>query len=184
MRFRLQESENERAQEKENLDDLLSLKDSEISSLRREIHSKESILSHLRTEYVHMYKSQFKYLGSLCETFLFANERTDSQRIVYERVRDMIKDISNDAIGQRRFERMIDKSLNNIMKRFREDFPKYSEEDYRFVSYLFVGFDATTLSVIFNMPSVAAVYMKKSRIKKTVQESEVSFKSNYLEMLS
>lgn len=182
MRLRLKESEEGRVLEKVNLEELVSTKDSEISSLRREIDTREKTLSALRAEYAHMYKSQFKYLGDLCETFLLANEKKDSQRIVYDKVQEMIKNISSDKTGQMRFERMIDKSLNSIMKHFREEFPKYSEEDYRFVSYIFVGFDATTLCIIFNMPSVAAAYMKKSRIKRTVQDSNAHFKDYYLEM--
>ena len=69
------------------------------------------------------------------------------------------------------------------MKHFREEFPKYTDEDYRFISYVFVGFDATTLCIIFNMPSVAAVYMKKSRIKKTIMDSDANFRQRYLEMI-
>lgn len=184
MRLRLKESEEGRVLEKVNLEGVVTSKELEISSLRKEIDTREKTLSSLRSEYAHMYKSQFKYLGDLCETFLLANEKKDSQRIVYEKVQDMIKNISGDRIGQKRFERMIDRSLNSIMKHFRDEFPKYSEEDYRFVSYLFVGFDATTLCIIFNMPSVAAVYMKKSRIKKTIEDSNASFKSEYLNMLT
>ena len=183
MRFRLKESEEFRVLEKITFDDLVTSRNTEITSLRKEIDSREKTLSALRSEYAHMYKSQFKYLGDLCEAYLLANERKDSQRIVYEKVQEMIKDISSDKSGQRRFERMIDRSLDNIMKHFREDFPKYSEEDFRFISYIFVGFDATTLCIIFNMPSVAAVYMKKSRIKKTIQESTSYRKDKYLEML-
>lgn len=183
MRFRLKESEEFRVLEKITFDDLVTSRNTEITSLRKEIDSREKTLSALRSEYAHMYKSQFKYLGDLCEAYLLANERKDSQRIVYEKVQEMIKDISSDKSGQRRFERMIDRSLDNIMKHFREDFTKYSEEDFRFISYIFVGFDATTLCIIFNMPSVAAVYMKKSRIKKTIQESTSYRKDKYLEML-
>jgi hypothetical protein len=131
-----------------------------------------------------MYKSQFKYLGELSETYLLAIERSDSQKVVYNKVKDIIKDISGDTAGQKRFEQMIDNSLSGIMKHFREDFPDYSEEDYRFVSYLIVGFDATTISIILNMPSVASVYTRKSRIKRVVQESESKNKGVFLEMLS
>lgn len=183
MRLRLRESEEGRVLEKVTFEGEVSNRDSEISSLRREIETREKTLAALRSEYAHMYKSQFKYLGDLCETFLLANERTDSQRIVYEKVREMIKNISSDKAGQKRFEKMVDKSLSNIMKHFREEFPKYSEEDYRFISYIFVGFDATTLCIIFNMPSVAAVYMKKSRIKRTVHDSHAVFRDRYLEMI-
>lgn len=184
MKKRLRESEEVRALEKVSLDGLVSEKETEISSLRKEIDTKEEILANLRNEYARMYKTQFKYLGDLCETFLLANDRKDSQRIVYDKVRDMLKNLSGDSAGQKRFERMIDKSLDNLMKHFRDDFPDYSDEDYRFVSYIFVGFDATTLCIIFNMPSVAAVYMRKSRVKKAILESNSEFKDNYLLMLT
>lgn len=139
-------------------------------------------LQALRSEYAHMYKAQFKGLGDLCETFIRANEHRDSHRIVYDKVKDMLKEINGDRSGYNRFEKMIDKTLNNIMKHFREDFPNFSENDYRFISYIIVGFDATTLSVIFDMPSQAAVYMKKSRIKKQIVNSESNYKPFYLEM--
>lgn len=182
MRMRLKESEEGRFLEKINLEDAVSSKDSEINTLKEKIAEREKVLTQLRSEYAHMYKTQFKYLGNLCETYLLANEKKDSQRIVYEKVQDMIKNIGNDKGGQRRFEKMIDKSLDNLMRHFRDEFPKYSEEEYRFISYVFVGFDATTLCIIFNMPSVAAVYMKKSRIKKTISDSNAKYRLNYLEM--
>ena len=153
-------------------------------TMRLQMREAEMDLSSLRSEYARMYKSQFKTLGEICEAYLLANEKKDSQRIMYEKVQRMLKDISGDSDGQKRFERMIDKSLSNIMRHFREEFPKYSEEDYRFISYVFVGFDATLLSIIFNMPSVDAVYMKKLRIKKTILKSDAVYKDMYLTMLT
>lgn len=152
--------------------------------LQDEIGERDAKMLAIRKEYIEMYRSQFKYLGDLCEAYLLANERRDSQRIVYEKVQEMIKDINGDVAGQQRFEISINSGLNNIMKHFREDFPNYSEADYRFVSYLFAGFDATTISIILGMPSVDAVYMKKSRIKKTILNSEATYKQEYLEIIS
>lgn len=151
--------------------------------LQDEIGERDARMVAIRKEYTEMYRSQFKYLGDLCEAYLLANERRDSQRIVYEKVQEMIKDINGDVTGQQRFEISINSGLNNIMKHFREDFPKYSEADYRFVCYLFAGFDATTISIILGMPSVDAAYMKKSRIKKTILNSKASFKQDYLDII-
>ena len=136
MKIRLKESEEGRLLEKVNLEGLVDSKNTQIQSLQNEIESREKIVQQLRSEYAHMYKAQFKYLGDLCETFLLASEKKDSQRIVYEKVQDLIQNISGDHAGQRRFEHMIDKSLDNLMKHFREEFPNYSEEDYRFISYI------------------------------------------------
>lgn len=162
---------------------IIESRDLEIESLRGDINDKEDCIKALRKEYAKMYKSQFKTLGDLCEAFIKAEEYKDSHRVLYEKVKDMLKEINGDKTGQKHFEKMIDNSLNNIMKHFREDFPKYNDNDYRFVSYAIIGFDATTLSIIFNMPSQAAVYMKKSRIKKQIMKSNSQYKAFYLEML-
>lgn len=173
---------NEHNETEQYLKSMLDSKVLEIDDLRSHINEKDMKLQALRSEYAHMYKAQFKGLGDLCETFIRANEHRDSHRIVYNKVKDMLKEINGDRSGHNRFEKMIDKTLNNIMKHFREDFPNFSENDYRFISYIIVGFDATTLAVIFDMPSQAAVYMKKSRIKKQIVNSESNYKIFYLEM--
>lgn len=183
MRMQLDILEKARLLDRSAFEECVSSKDLEIKTLTDEVSEQERALSQLRLAYTHMYKSQFKYLGDLSEMFLMANEKSDSQRIVYEKVREMIGFISGDINGQRRFENMVDKKLDNIMTHFRSDFPKYSEDDYRFVSCVFVGFDATTLSIIFNMSSISAVYMRKSRLKKMVSESGSVYRQNYLDMI-
>ena len=193
-RSKLQESEEARLIEKKHFDELLEetarLRDKlsgtekTVSSLESIVSDREKSLSDLRMEYSHMYKEKFRYLGELSETYFRASEFKEPQQHVYEKVQRLIKDISGDQVGQQRFERMIDKNLDNIMKHFREDFPHYSEEDYRFISYMFVGFDSTTLLVIFGMPSQSAVYMKKNRIKNNILKSSSQYKEFYLRMLS
>ena len=193
-RSKLQESEEARLIEKKHFDELLEetarLRDKlsgtekTVSSLESIVSDRDKSLSDLRMEYSHMYKEKFRYLGELSETYFRASEFKEPQQHVYEKVQRLIKDISGDQVGQQRFERMIDKNLDNIMKHFREDFPHYSEEDYRFISYMFVGFDSTTLLVIFGMPSQSAVYMKKNRIKNNILKSSSQYKEFYLRMLS
>ena len=145
--------------------------------------SADEKLNSIRREYIMTYKSQFNTLGELCETYIKSADYKDSHKMVYDKVKSMVKQISGDESGQRSLEDMIDRSLDNIMKHFREDFPSYSEVDYRFVSYMIVGFDATTLCMILGLPSKDAVYMKKMRIKKKIQKCTSLYKDFYLEML-
>ena len=175
--------EEERKETEHYLRAIVDSKNQEIGVLRSHIDEKDKKLVALRSEHAQMYKSQFKALGELCETFIRSKEQRDSHRMVYEKVKDMLKEINGDKASHMRFERMINKTLNNIMKHFREDFPNYTDNDYRFISYIFVGFDATTLSIIFDMPSQASVYMKKMRIKKNVLNSISEYKELYLEMM-
>lgn len=170
------------SEEASSLKDRLSGAEKSLSSLEGQVMDKEKTLSSLRSEYANMYREKFRYLGELCETYFRASGFNEPQRHVYEKVQRMIKDISGDRDGQQRFEKMIDKELGNIMKYFREDFPNYLEDDYRFVSYVFVGFDSTTLLVVLGMPSQSSVYVKKNRIKNTIKNSSSPRKDLYLSM--
>lgn len=155
----------------------------QMDSLRTHMNESEEKLKSIRREYIMTYKSQFNTLGELCETYIKSADYKDSHKMVYDKVKSMVKQISGDESGQRSLEDMIDRSLDNIMKHSREDFPSYSEVDYRFVSYMIVGFDATTLCMILGLPSKDAVYMKKMRIKKKIQKCTSLYKDFYLEML-
>lgn len=191
-RIKLQEAEAAIDQERKHVEQLseeasslkyrLSGAEKSLSSLEGQMVDKEKTLSSLRSEYANMYREKFRYLGELTETYFRASGFKEPQRHVYEKVQRMIKDISGDRDGQQRFEKMIDKELGNIMKHFREDFPNYLEEDYRFVSYVFVGFDSTTLLVVLGMPSQSSVYVKKNRIKNNIKNSSSPRKDLYLSM--
>ena len=169
--------------EKELLYELSENINRQLDSLRTANCVNEEKLKHLRQEYIKTYKSQFHTLGELCETYVKSNEYNDSHKMVYNRVKSMVKHISGDDSNHYNFEHMINSSLDNIMIHFREDFPSYSEFDYRFVSYTIVGFDATTMCVILGFPSKDAVYMKKMRIKRKIQKSASPYKELYLEMM-
>ncbi len=166
----------------ESVQTQLNMAEEQINSLRVNIDEKENVLKVLRHNHILMYKSQFKTLGSLCETVIRADSFKNSHKIVYDKVKEMLSEINGDNSGHLLFEKRINDSLNNIMIHFRGDFPNYGESDYRFVSYIIVGFDATIVSMILGMPSQDAVYMKKSRIKKQIQKSDSEYKSQYLDM--
>ena len=169
--------------EKELLYDMSETIQRQMDSLRNQMDESENKLKHLRREYIMTFKSQFNTLSELFEAYTKSGEYKDSHKMLYDKVTSMVKQISGDEKGYRSFEDMINRSLDNIMKHFRGDFPSYSETDYRFVSYIIVGFDATTLCMILGLPSKDAVYMKKMRIKKRVQKSASDYKEFYLEML-
>lgn len=65
-----------------------------------ELHEREEMLSRLKSEYVRIYRVQFRQLGTLCETFLTSDGYHDSHKVVYEKVREMIGDINGDSAGK------------------------------------------------------------------------------------
>ena len=131
----------------------------------------------LRADYARIYQSYFQQIGRIRE---IVGDATGKETGVYYQLKSLIKDIRLDKQGQRQFEAMIDRDLNDIMRHFREDFPTYHEDTYRFISYVFAGFDATTIRLLTGMASDAAVHTKKSGIKKAILASDSQHKDQYL----
>ena len=73
--------------------------------------------------------------------------------------------------------------MNGIMDHFREDFPSFNEQDYRLFCYYVAGFSTKTISIIVHDMSADAIYMRKSRMKKHILESECPRQETYLEYL-
>ena len=146
-------------------------------------NEKTSHEAQLRSTFVGMYRSQFKVLGEMLETMLLSKNTLNEQKFVYENVSRIISSIEEDKSGHKSFEKMIDRDLSGIMTDFRHDFPNLDEDDYRFASYLFVGFNATLLLMLMDMPSHNSVYARKSRLRKTVSMSTSSNKERYLAWL-
>ena len=77
---------------------------------------------------------------------------------------------------------MLDEDLNGVMTALRREV-KMKEIDYIIFAYIALGFDATTISRLIDT-SVNTVYIRKSRIKKLIEESDISFKDTFMVILS
>ena len=131
----------------------------------------------LRSDYARIYQSYFQQIGRINE---IVDEAPEKETGIYYQLKSLIKDIRLDKQGQRQFEAMIDRDLSDIMRHFREDFPTYHEDTYRFISYVFAGFDATTIRLLTGMASDAGVHTKKSTVKKAILASDSQHKDQYL----
>lgn len=134
----------------------------------------------LRADYARIYQSYFQQIGRIREIVDSAPEK---EKGVYFQLNRLIKDIRLDKKGQRQFEERVNRDLEGIMQHFRDDFPAYHEDTYRFISFVFAGFDATTIRLLTGMASDAAVHTKKSGIKKAILASSSPHKDLYLLLL-
>ncbi len=134
----------------------------------------------LQESYIRLYQSRFKEMGILYERLCYAERHGSESQVILSEVKRMLKGIQMDTGGSRRFEDMIDERLNGIMARFRKDFPRRPEKDYRLMSFVIAGFDANTIALLLDMPSTASVHMRKSRLKSLILASDNEKKNKYL----
>ena len=94
----------------------------------------------------------------------------------------MVNELKVDMQDHLKLEAMLDEDLNGVMTALRREI-KMKEIDYIIFAYIALGFDATTISRLIDT-SVNTVYIRKSRIKKLIEESDISFKDTFMVILS
>lgn len=127
-------------------------------------------------------KARFSYLASLYEIVYHYDKGSDkpSSDKLYQLINDRIKVLRKDPNAQANFENDLNKESDNIMEKFRSDFPDIPENETRFASYVFAGFDNTTVMLIMGIPNLEYTRVKKNRLKKRIQESNARFRDLYL----
>jgi tetratricopeptide (TPR) repeat protein len=143
--------------------------------------------SSLKSEYVLLFKERYRDISELVEQYLAEKKYrhfSEGRKVMYEKVEKLLKEIGGDWESYEKMEMVINHKMDNLMLHFRNDFPNLKDGDYQFVICVIMGFDATTLSVIFKKPSLGAVYARKSRLKKMVSMSVSQYKDDYLLLLN
>ena len=136
----------------------------------------------LKRKYLELYKQKFSNLRVLCDNYLQFQGRDNAEKLMYSKVVSMVNEIRVDMQDRSKFEEMINADLNGIMTSLRREI-KMKEIDYTIFGYFAIGFDATTISRLIDT-SVNTVYIRKSRIKKLIEEAYTSQKDTFLSVIS
>lgn len=154
----------------------------EVSRQLKALQTEAEAMPVLKRKYVELYKEKFESLRLLCDNYLLYQDRTDAEKKMYNRVVAMINEIRGDknCIGE--LESILDKDLDGLMTALRSEI-KAKDVDYAIYAYCIIGFDATTISNLLDL-SVNQVYIRKSRIKRQIENSDSENKARFLEMLS
>ena len=131
-------------------------------------------------------KARFAYLSSLYGDyyhFINAKDEISADQII-SIIEDRISILKNDSSARENFEKALDKESDGIMTRFKHDFPKLDDREYRLASYIFAGLDNTSIMLITDMPSLEYTRVKKNRLKTKIKQSSVDRKNDYLSYFS
>ena len=144
---------------------------------------KQNAYSSLQKKYISMYKKKYETLGTLYDQYVQTDGRVDSERLIYKNVVSLIDELRHEIVNSKDFEQMLDKDLDGIMSKLRSDFSGLKQKDYALFGYLALGFDATIISHFMDC-TVNTVYIRKSRLKKAIEESDSENKSLFMEIIS
>ena len=151
---------NRAKQEKEerdkNIFDLKSLNEREQDKIKE-----------LRDMYVTLYQKRFCEIGKYYDaasSHRLESIKEKAYHDVISSTQALFEEIASGSEGQKKFEARINADLDDIVSKIRSDFPKLKDEDIRFICYLIVGFDTSTISFLMDI-SKENVRVKKHRLR-------------------
>ena len=160
---------------------MLDLQNSKTAAVNAELAEKDAALFQLRKQFASLYKAQYRTLNNLCSVYLSPIKK-DRKELLYDEVMRQLDVIVNDNESQNKFMSIVNNSLDNIIDKLRYDLSGHKEMDFRFLMYVIVGFDATTISNLTGY-SVGTVYTKKNRLKGEISNLSSAYRDFYLEFI-
>ena len=178
-------SEKEHLRSIDSLASANELAEKNIHTLSEKLSSaaeKEQVLMGLRAKYVQANKRRYAQLNVLCRQYLESpNASRNGKDKIYAEVKKILAIL--DEPNQKELESMLDDNLDGIMSKLRAAIPDTTEKDFRFISFLVLGFDTKTISRMMDY-NVNTVYTKRYIIKEKISKLDGENKALFSEFIS
>lgn len=144
-----------------------SEREKDILDLKSRNEREQDKIKDLREMYVALYQKRFSEIGKYYDaasSHRLESIKEKAYHDVISSTQALFEEIASGSEGQKKFEARINADLDDIVSKIRSDFPKLKDEDIRFICYLIVGFDTSTISFLMDI-SKENVRVKKHRLR-------------------
>lgn len=142
-------------------------RDKDIFDLKSRNERERDKIKELRDMYVTLYQKRFCEIGKYYDaasSHRLESIKEKAYHDVISSTQALFEEIASGSEGQKKFEARINADLDDIVSKIRSDFPKLKDDDIRFICYLIVGFDTSTISFLMDI-SKENVRVKKHRLR-------------------
>ena len=160
---------------------MLDLQSAETAAVHARLTEKEAALRSLQEQHASLFKARYKTLNDLCSAYLSPIKKARKD-LLYDEAMRQLDMIVNDKASHEKFMSLVNVSLDNIIDKLRHDLPNRKEADFRFLTFVIVGFDALTISNLTGY-SIGTVYTKKNRLKGEISRLSSPHKDFYLRFI-
>ena len=163
----------------------LTMEHSELSSrfsdLSAEVDLIEKKQVSVRNKYIQLCQSHFNRIGRINEVLHYHSTEKDNK--LYTELKRSIRDIGMDDKSQIEFELLLNETFDNVMAHFRESFPDKKPRYYQFVSYLFAGFESSTICAIIPGFQKHNVHVERYRLKRMIRDSDSQYREQFMRLI-
>lgn len=142
-------------------------RDKDIFDLKSHNERERDKIKELHEMYVALYQKRFSEIGKYYDaasSHRLESIKEKAYHDVISSTQALFEEIASGSEGQKKFEARINADLDDIVSKIRSDFPKLKDDDIRFICYLIVGFDTSTISFLMDI-SKENVRVKKHRLR-------------------
>ena len=142
-------------------------RDKDIFDLKSRNERERDKIKELRDMYVSLYQKRFYEIGKYYDaasSHRLESIKEKAYHDVISSTQALFEEIASGSEGQKKCEARINADLDDIVSKIRSDFPKLKDDDIRFICYLIVGFDTSTISFLMDI-SKENVRVKKHRLR-------------------
>ena len=142
-------------------------RDKDIFDLKSRNERERDKIKELRDMYVSLYQKRFYEIGKYYDaasSHRLESIKEKAYHDVISSTQALFEEIASGSEGQKKFVARINADLDDIVSKIRSDFPKLKDDDIRFICYLIVGFDTSTISFLMDI-SKENVRVKKHRLR-------------------
>lgn len=142
-------------------------RDKDIFDLKSHNERERDKIKELREMYVALYQKRFSEIGKYYDaasSHRLESIKEKAYHDVISSTQALFEEIASGSEGQKKFEARINAELDDIVSKIRSDFPKLKDDGIRFICYLIVGFDTSTISFLMDI-SKENVRVKKHRLR-------------------
>lgn len=144
-----------------------SEREKDILDLKSRNEREQDKIKDLREMYVALYQKRFSEIGKYYDaasSHRLESIKEKAYHDVISSTQALFEEIASGSEGQKKFEARINADLDDIVSKIRSDFPKLKDDDIRFICYLIVGFDTSTISFLMDI-SKENVRVKNHRLR-------------------
>ena len=153
-----------------------------IQDLNDSLFARSNIINTMSIHIKELFAAKFAHIDLLSNTYYDTHKAKRDKEEIYTLVKGEIEKLRTDKKYIQQLESIVNHYNNNLMQVTRDTLPQLSEMDFRLLCFIYSGFSAKAISV-FTGDSVGNIYMKKSRLKTRIMQSESPNKEFILENL-
>ena len=140
------------------------------SNLRNMLKVKETETNSMQEVINNLFEQRFATIDKLSSDYYEYQGTANEKQKIYTNVMKLVSGLGSDKKTIKELETFINTYKDNLMTRFREEFPDMKESDCILYLYAVAGFSSRAIS-IFIGEKLEVVYNRKSRLKQKINRS-------------